>query len=461
MPDDLVEGSVETLFRIHRDEMDFWDTALSTIEALDGQGNEDGLRDNRLLRILSILCTLFEKSSSRLASSEVVGSFIMYVLPAISHSNALVREAAVNCLGKVGLFTKQDRVLSEFTPMLLERVQDEDEKLSIRAQALLGLSDWSVLFADFFTSSNSDTSIQSTLLKIMNQQEISLACVAAEVTSKLLYHGKFFNESCLGTLLVLFFDSRLTTGDEEDDDNDAKEVGSPIRLQQLLTQFFLLFCLRGEKGRQNFISCTRSALDVVLSKDAGKRKRGTKAFPIAKMIEFLTSTADEAKRIQDEKKEGKDGAMGSSTDLLVAIQIAKFIAGNSEDLNVTTLRMLCKILGSTEVNPEQDETQDLKNLVEHAEDLGNLLTDESCLRHLESLNEVLDGIDFPNESTLLDEEEESLNEAMERVHITPSRAPVDKENSATKGQTTVEKMVSLGSPTVRPSRLSMSSVNEA
>jgi condensin complex subunit 3 len=455
LPDDLVEGSVETLYRIHRDEMDFWETCLSTVETLDGQDHEDGLFDNRLLRILSILCTLFEKSSSRLASSEVLDSFVRYVLPAVSHENALIREAGVNCLGKAGLFTKPDRILSEFKPILLDRAQDEDEKLSIRAQALLGLSDWSILFG------NEELSIQSTLLEIMNHKEVSLACVAAEATSKLLYHGKFFNKSCMGTLLVLFFDPRLSTA-EEDDENDVEEVGSPIRLQQLLTQFFLLFCLRGENGRENFVSCTSSALDIVLSKDGGKRKRGTKAFPIAKMIEFLTSTADEAKRIQNENKGQENGTItGSSTDLLVSIQIAKFLTGNTDDLNVTTLRLLCKILGATEINPEIDESKDLRELMERTEDLGNLLTDDTCLHCLESLNETLEAVELPNESTLPQDDEESLNDAMERVHITPSRAPVDKENSAVKGQNTADKRDSLGSLSVRPSRLSMSSVNEA
>ena len=463
MPEDLVEGSIETLHRIHRVEEDFWEAALSILQALKAQqerDEEDGLADNRTLRILSILCTVFEKSSSGLASSGIMEDFTEYVTPTVSHENALIREAAVSCLGKMGLFTKQEIVRSEFKPMLLERVLDEDEKLSIRAQAMLGLSDWSVLFSDFLSASNNEESVQGVLSDIMNHTELSLACVAAEVTCKLLYSGKFFDELSLARLLVLFFDPRLTAADEEDDSNEAKEIGSPIRLQQLLSQFFPLFCLRKEEGRRKFISCTKSALEIVFTKDGGKRRRGTKAFPVVKMIEFLTATADEALNVLNQKKaEGEKTTGESSTELLMAIQLCKFLACNSDDLNVTTLRTLCKILGATEVNTEQDKLSDLRVLVDGVENLGNCITDELCLNHLAMLNDAVDEIDIPDESMLADDE--SLNDAMERVHISPSRGTPDKENTSNKKPETSEKRNSIASTTFRPSRLSTSSLNEA
>jgi condensin complex subunit 3 len=465
LPDDLVEGSIETLHRIHRTETDFWESVLATVESLQDQDStDDGLSDNRTLRTLSILCTVFERSSSKLASSSRIADFEKFVLPAVSHENALVREAAVSCLGKLGLFTSQEKVSSDYKPILIERLLDEDEKLSIRAQAILGLSDWSVLFKDFLGPNNDDGGLTGTIFRIMQNTEVSLACVAAEAMSKLFFSGRIVDESCLAQLLVLFFDPRLAVLEDEEADDLGMEVGSPIRLQQLLTQFFPLFCIRGFDERRKLISALTPALEIVLSNNGGRKKRGAKSFPIAKMVDFVTATANHAQNMPKEKGEIADEAFTeSSTDLLIAVQISKFLACNSDELNVATLRSLCKILSTTEINPEQADTADIRLLVDNMEDLGNLVSDETSLKHLAILNGTLEDVDVPNnESAMMDEEDtESLNHAMERVHISPARSPRDKENTSSKKPSTSGKGDAWVSPSVRRTRLSISSVNEA
>lgn len=467
MPDDLIEGCIETLQRIHRFESDFWETALSAVEALSSQADDDGLSDNRCIRILSILCVVFEKSTSKLALSHVVKSFANHVEPAVTHENALVREAAISCFGKLGLFAKEETVVSEFKPKLLEIASDESEKLSIRAQAILGLSDWSMVFANLLAATNGGgtSSVETVISETMTHPELSLACVAAEAACKLLLSGRTSSSAWLAQLLVFFFDPRLGGGDDEEDDDEAcREVGSLVRLPQILTQFFPLYCLRSQLGRNGLVGCVASALELISSKDGGKKKRGAKAFPIAKMVDFVLATAIETEEtlVVAAKKGGNELKVeGSSSSLLLAIQIGTFLACHHENMGVTMLRALCKILGTAELDLEREKLEDLKVLVELMEDLGNMLTDETCLNHFASLNEVLDEVDFSAQSTRMDqEEEESLAQAVERVHITPSRGALDKENANHETPDVAEKRESsMGTFASRPSRLSMSSAN--
>ena len=362
MPDDLIEGCIETLQRIHRFESEFWETALSAVESLASEADDDGLSDNRYIRIFSILCVVFERSTSGLASSHVVESFGNHIKPAVTHENVLVREAAVGCFGKLGLFMKEETVVSDLKPKLVEIVADESEKLSIRAQAILGLSDWSMVFATMLPGINDDgaSSVHALISETMAHKELSLACVAAEVACKLLLSGKTCEGSWLTQLLIFFFDPRLVDGDDDEEDEASKEVGSPVRLQQILTQFFPLYCLRVQHGRNRLVSCVAAALELVTSKNGGKKKRGSKAFPTTKMVDFVLATALESEEtsVEAAKKDGREKKTeGSSSSLLLAVQIGTFLASHNGKLGVTMLRSLCKILGRLKSSPNATITK--------------------------------------------------------------------------------------------------------
>ena len=471
VPDDLIEGCIETLQRIHRTESDFWDTVHTAVESLCVDVSEDGLSDNRILRLLSILCIVFERSSSHLASHPAVENFSSHVVPAASHENALIREAAISCLGKLGLFSDKDRVLREFKPLLLQVASDESEKLAIRAQALLGLSDWSMMFADTLSSIVSEVtsvSFVEVLADMIRHHEVSLACVAAEVVCKLLTNGRICDTegTWLGQLLVFFFDPRLVAAAEEAEEDDGNtEVGSPIRLQQLLTLFFPLYCMRNERGPGAFPNCVAGALEIVSTRDSGKKKRGSKSFPILKMVDFVLSITLESEKMMAEsaKKNGKDDpTKGSSPQVLIAMQIAKFLAHHSDELGVTNLRALAKILGTTELNRERECKADMKKLVELMEDLGNQIVDEASLDHLSCLNELLDDVDLSSQSNPTEgggDESSDTDESTEQNYTSPSRIVPEKENTGNRTPNTAAKRGSGGTAALRSSRLSMSSIN--
>jgi condensin complex subunit 3 len=311
-PDDVVEGCMATLQAIHnvngnggevaycRCVSDIVHQLQRDYEVVVSSGDDDGLNDNRLLRILSILSIVLEKVSS--ASPSIVADFATIIVPAVNcETNELVREAAVSCIGKLGLFTPEQTVLSDFKPLLLKMVSDEDETLEIRAQAMLALCDWSILFSDTLGSCpvaaadgddvENDKStplvvaFPDLVFAMMAHEELGMVCVAAEVACKLLIMGKICDSSWLARLVTLFFDVRLNDDDEvmEDDGNDgnhpdadtaASEVGSPIRLQQLLSLFFPAYTHKSEQNRHALVGALSMILDSLLALHSQKRKRG-------------------------------------------------------------------------------------------------------------------------------------------------------------------------------------------
>lgn len=434
-PEDLVEGCIETLQRIERIESDFWDISAGAVESLSTQDDDDGLSDNRLLRILSILSIVLERSSSRLALSDKVQYFAEHIVPSVSNSNGIVREAAVACFGKIGLFTEEDKVISEYKPILLEVALNENEILAIRAQALLGLSDWSMLYMDTLTpleTEESSASLQDVILELMVHSELSLACVAAEVACKLLIRTRVCDVSWLAHLLIFFFDPRLVDGEDIEDDSKSKEVGGPVRLQQILTQFFPLYYLRSQPGRDAFFSCVVPCLEMATSK-ALKKKRGAKAFPIAKMLDFILSTAVEAESTRNvEPINGEQSiSQESSPFLKVSIQVARFLSDKNDELGVATQRTLAKVLGTTVLDLERENLNDLKVLADIMEELGTEFDDETTLGHFAMLNDVLDEVDFSAKSMrdAHGADAESLTQAMDKIFISPTKVAMDKENT--------------------------------
>lgn len=464
-PDDLVEGCIETLKKIHVLESEFWESVAETVETLHAE-EEDELVENRQLRILSILGIVLEQSSSGLAHSPQVDTFAAHIVPSVTHSNELVREAAVICFGKLGLFTKEETVMSELKPLLLQIASSENEHLAIRAQATLALCDWSMAFAETLSPcslEDREISFSDLVGEFMSHSELALVCIAAEAACKLLFRGRVCQSSWLAQILMLYFDPRLTSENMEEE-NDAKEVGSPVRLQQILTHFFPHYCIRSEAGRYALMGSVGIVLDMMLSKENGKKKRGTKTTPVVKMLDFVLSTVDAADLALVEsgkKEEATSENEVTSPRLLVAIQVATFIRRKNQDFGVTLLRILSKYLGGTDLKLEREKTEDLKILADLMEDLGNEIMDDASLQHYDALNDLLEEVDFSEPAEALgeaDQDEEGLCLGVENVQISPTTAIVDKENTA-RLSVGREKTENVAESPIPRSRLSISSAN--
>ena len=420
-PDDLIEGCVRALRHVVGDREDeYWDDAVEIAQSLDSRKNEteDAVEDAYTMRIVAILSTVCETSSSQLSNaSDIQASFYSFVLPAASHTNALVREAAVVCFGRLGMFAGSELLSDKYASLMAEFASNETEPLEIRIQALLALTDWAMI------SASESFGILESLLEMVPQllqdSHLSVVCAVAEVALRLLFSGKVVESEWIGKLVFLFFDPRLleqkseTNGECGDGIND---VGNPERLQQMLSLFFPAFCLRSVRARDAFVGCASTVLELCLKKDSQKRKRGTKAVPVSRILDYVLATANVAADSNEghESEERETAADATTPSVLIALQLAIFISQRQQDCSILLLRTLCKNLGKMELDLDRERSWNhLSHLKDTLEDLETELTDSSCLRSMQALSEDLSKLELPKDG----DRSASLVKGMERLNI--------------------------------------------
>jgi condensin complex subunit 3 len=405
-PDDLVEGCVQAMRASHEYENDFLETIFQIISELSTaveSENSSSLDVSCSLRILSILTIVLENASTKISLNPLVQEFAKSIVPAVTNENPLVREAGVSCFGKLGLFTNEETVLAEFKPILFQVASNEVEKLEIRGQAILALSDWAMLFSDILQPCSvvegETLSFVDLVKEAMNHSRPAMVAIAAEVAAKLLFSGRVCESSLIAQLLVIFFDPNIA--EVENEHSEVKEVGSPVRLQQLLSLFFQAYSMRSELGRDAMLASIGGLLELANQRNSKNRKKRTVAMPLVKMIEFVCSIVDTGKQSTIEagganpaqsapnNTVDNDMSIVSSTALLASIQVAEFLVTEASNLTTALVRGLCKFIGSHDIAIEEEDTRHLIHLKEILEELGMVVTDSMCLRSLATLNEKL------------------------------------------------------------------------
>ena len=383
-PEDLVEGCAKALRHVvGNNEKDFWDVSLTVLDSLKRDDLPADVETSRSLRVLSLISVVCEISSPRLSyASSVLERFSSEVFSGLSDDEELVRQAAVGCLGRIGLFASPKSLSENYLQACIDVLNNEDESLEIRAQAMLALSDWTLIRPEL---SGSIESLQTAISCFMSHDDISVACTAAEVALRLLFARKLTDSALLANLVFLFFDPRLSERSEEGEveSEDVTEIGAPGRMQQLLSLFFPAFCLRTDNdGREAFVACVGKLLEICQKKEGQKRRRESKALPVATMLDYILSTA------QPDPEENKSPTEAPRLALTMALQVSQFICHNHVDFTKTFTRTLSKYLGKVylEGDPLQQDKQRLVMLMDNLETIGMELTDETSLQSLENLN---------------------------------------------------------------------------
>jgi condensin complex subunit 3 len=473
-PDDLVEGCVQALFASHDQEEGCLEVILEIIsdistarkdDRLSSGGEEDEESANgdvdeqrRVLRILSILSIVLETVSPAVASNPLVEDFAQHIVPAVTHANSLVREAGVSCFGKLGLFTNSGTISAEFKPILLKVASNEREKVEIRGQAVLALSDWAMLFPDVLepcaihktdddVESEEVVSFGDLIQRLLGHSLPAVAAIGAEVAAKLLFTGRLSDSTLLAHLLLLFFDVNNENADvmaDTGNNDEIKEVGSPVRLQQLLSLFFPAYCLKSELGRDAMVGSIGCLLELAnrkppkKSKGKGKTKKAAPV-PIVKILEYVCSVAEAGRAAASNaaaecskktrgaaplltpregdtpstEEEERPPAPASPT-LLTCIQVAMYLGIEASNLTTTIVRALCKFLashGGNDIDIDVEPYEDLVRLKEHMEELGMAIIDGTSLKSLATVNELLADVQSDDEGA--GDETESENEALD------------------------------------------------
>lgn len=266
-PDDLVETCIRSLALAHDTENQFLQAVSEVIDEIkdqsatvdgetfdeddDDASNENNQNNNLCqIRILSTLLIVLEQVSGSVNSMGLLDTFSDSIVAAVTTNSNLVREAGVSCLGKYALLMSESKVVAEFKPLLLQVASSKSERVEVRAQALLALCDLALLFdgvlgpnappsstADEKDETN-DVSFVFLLSEMLCHSNFAVVVIAAEVAAKLLFAGKLNDHPSLAAHLVaIFFDSDLLKSNTDEDSDEVKEIGNPVRLQQILSLF--------------------------------------------------------------------------------------------------------------------------------------------------------------------------------------------------------------------------------
>ena len=446
---DLVEGAVHALSASHDNEAAFLlsisEVLASIIEtdtdtgADEGEG-EDGNDANggnggsphhmskeekteQYLRAIEILSVALEKTSRKMSSNAILRNFNSTILNAITTPSLgpLVRESGVSCLGRYVILMDEETIIDTFKPVLMGIAFGEDEKIEIRAQAMLAISDLAFMFHRIMAPialqniTEEEVAVTDLLLKMLSQPKKSLAIVAAECSAKLLFTGKMHDANIVAHLVTMYFDKNLTFDADEEDDA-VKEVGSPTRLAQLLTIFFPAYSMGSAIGRDTLTACIKPLLGIVHNKMSMKVKgRKNPALPIAKMVEYICQTIENG---EDAAAKSSNDDDGNETDLKdaspvlnVAVAICYFLCDENENLTISYLRSLCKILSKSYIDIDSEDIKTLKHLKRGLDELSINITDNTAMRSLETLIEILDDVQSDEEED--DEQVETENDESE------------------------------------------------
>ena len=394
-PDELVEPCIRAMASAHKSESEYVERINEVINILGDYDAEDENMDAseaafRQLRIVSIVGVVLEYTTRSL-SDEFIAQFSDQILPAIISQDEMVREAGVCCLGKYSLLGQN--AAEENRPLLLGIAANKKEGKATRAQALIAMSDLAMLWdgmtdevdcMDLLSEELIRTSLPSLLLDILNNESPGLVVVAGEICSKLIMMGRIQDTEILAKLLVIYFDplfnifsSSAPAGDDEEDGRvttksvaqackkqlsadteDATIVGSPIRLQQILSLFFntISVVTRGKSPIMG--ESTKDVLRLVTEgwKAGGGTRGGSKKklkaadkIPLDKVLTFM-------------------GNVGNVHGM-VAIEVATFLENSHEhSIESTTLRDCTNALSKMQIDNKADAVV-LRELVLGVEDL--------------------------------------------------------------------------------------------
>ena len=486
-PDDLVDACVKAMAAAHDKESQFLQTIseiLVDVEDDDtfhsNEHDEKAIVIVRQMRIIAILSIVLESISGTMISHPILDGFFQHLSPAITSKNAIVREHGVICLSKFCLLSDEDKVMGEFKPLLMTIAGSVEERVEVRAQAALALCDLALihkkmLLVDSSSSGDVDeeeeksSPFKDMLLEMLGHAKPGIVIIAAEITAKLLLAGRLHDPNLIAWLLLIYFDTSLTADYDEDEADGAemaKRVGSPVRLQQLLSIFFPTYSMSSLDANDDMMASVGPLLSIVNDKLSGLNQADAKAvlaerFPIAKMVEYVCYTVDladkkkneetdkKAKEAEEEatqapegdetggenseadgnveenanddskeQEEEKEVIVEASSTLLASIDIAEFLSEECDSAPTFYNRALAKILGSASIDVDVEDKALLRRLKSNANEAEYANDDGPTVKAIKKLADVLVDVDdraSSDEESVLSEEDEPVEEANESI----------------------------------------------
>ena len=478
-PDDILEECLTTLKHLLRanDLSETGSVELGILPVLQHLSDIASSSENELfqvhtsIRIVSLITlTLEARDITSQPAAEAMECFLKYVQPAISHKNRLLRQAAVRTMGLLGLLMSTPAEIVhpnvDITSALVEIACNEEEEIEIRIQAMFALTD-SVMLQFRICNSLKNSSVFDALccqidqlLRVPTQFNVGTTCCAAEIATKLILTF-FMDENTptsedqvarictwLARLVILYFDyDNIDSDDMGDcDDDDASQVGHPVRLQQLLSVFFPALTTTSALSQSSSVLIKTITPILTMSSLLQKKKKSSKGVAESlrwvRSIDFVVSNVSKSRMMQfelsqmrlqsvelgespeaektnvepisEEKVDEKE--IESSPDLIASVQVAAFLSDHGSTLSVVIRRALSKWISnqSTCLDIANEQWEDLARFKEILEELvdNEGIDDSSSRRMLAPVLQKLQNVESDIDDADDEEEEEAEDEAV-------------------------------------------------
>ncbi len=427
-PDDLVDECLQALHSAYDSDFDYFDsiaTIVFNVSSLEVDSEGPGDRDatsqvQRDIRVLLIFTVVLENAPYSLSSHELLDGMRKVILYSITSSDRLIREVGISCVGRLGLFSCESTVLTDFKPVLLQVAASNEDALQCRGQALMALADWALLYSEMvqpvyqMNERGTLLNLVSIIQDLMTHPNQLLKIISAEVAAKLLFSGRVCDTLLIARLLVMFFDPKAENN-SDDEESNFKQVGSPVRLQQLLSLFFPAYSRQSTETRYTLLNSIGNALEFGLHHCSSESKRLTVMFPLVKMVDYVCSLIRESElafkaTYVDGDPDQRDAPNDINAELSSGLQIAQFLIKNESMLSSTQIRSLCKSLGGYEIDAVGKNNSEIRKFKDCLDEIESLFTDSPALRSLENLIDSFANVkgeeDDDNEGSSCEDDEE-------------------------------------------------------
>jgi hypothetical protein len=228
-------------------------TSPQAVSLMDDEDSteESSWVEKSLLRSMELFTWVMQRGEGGriLEGVEHFAAILSLVLESLLQPIIALRILAVRCLGL--LCISSEAICDSHREVLLQVARTDLETLEIRVMALQAVIDISSVYCDKFKD---DVALSSLLLRVLDtgDEEPYLLRLAAEGAARLLFSGNLSEPRLFAQLTKIFFQPQLVPGAlEEEGENLQNEtfLGSPARLQQILSTFFQSFFIAGN-GRE-------------------------------------------------------------------------------------------------------------------------------------------------------------------------------------------------------------------
>jgi len=271
------------------------------------------------------------------------------------------------------------------------------------------LCDIHLVFAEEVKCSNEGIDLSSLLLSLLNHSKKGIVVIAAEACAKLFYVGRLRDPKILACLILVYFDKLASYSDDSDADQ-VNDVGSPVRLEQLLSLFFPAYSMKGE-NRKVLLESVSPLLDSVRQVILPGNK---KSVSVGKMLDYICTSVMNGEKQELDNLNHIETNFESNATVSTMVAISDFLVSQFSELQHSYIRNLCKVLASANVDDiKQSKNHNIttntascgvsliqrlkKNIDEIESMIESSYSDKVCLGSLGKLIEILESIDSDNE----------------------------------------------------------------